>query len=324
MPRWVVRPAEPGTARTVERVEETRKGALYGAAAYVLWGLFPLYWPLLEPSGSLEVLAHRVLWSLGVVAVLLAVAAPGPRRCGPRCATAARCCASRSRPSSSPSTGAPTSTASRAARSSRPRSATSSTPWSPCCSACSCSASGCGRCSGARSAWPGSPSSCSASRAAGRRTSRCCWRSPSARTGCSRRPRGSAPVEGLGIETAVLAPVAAVYLRRARGAGRLDLRRTTAAGHAVLLALVGPRHRGPAAAVRRRGAARADDDARAAAVPRPDDPVPARRAAAGRADGAAQAARVRRWCGRRWRSSRTTSSPQRRRSRRLVRVPELV
>ena len=52
---------------------EVRRGTLYGAAAYSVWGLFPLYWPLLEPSGALEVLAHRVLWSLLVVAVLLRV-----------------------------------------------------------------------------------------------------------------------------------------------------------------------------------------------------------------------------------------------------------
>ncbi len=51
----------------------TRRGTLYGAGAYLLWGLFPLYWPLLEPSSPVEVLAHRVLWSLGVVLVLLAV-----------------------------------------------------------------------------------------------------------------------------------------------------------------------------------------------------------------------------------------------------------
>ena len=50
----------------------TRRGVLYGASAYLLWGLLPLYWPLLEPSGSLEVLAHRILWSLAVVVVLLA------------------------------------------------------------------------------------------------------------------------------------------------------------------------------------------------------------------------------------------------------------
>ncbi len=39
--------------------------------AYLLWGLFPLYWPLLAPSNALEVLAHRILWSLVVVVVLL-------------------------------------------------------------------------------------------------------------------------------------------------------------------------------------------------------------------------------------------------------------
>jgi chloramphenicol-sensitive protein RarD len=54
-------------------VTSTRRGVLYAAAAYLLWGLFPLYWPLLEPSTSFEVLAHRILWSLVVVAVLLAV-----------------------------------------------------------------------------------------------------------------------------------------------------------------------------------------------------------------------------------------------------------
>ncbi len=51
----------------------TRRGTLYGAGAYLLWGLFPLYWPLLEPAGALEVLAHRILWSLVVVVVLLGV-----------------------------------------------------------------------------------------------------------------------------------------------------------------------------------------------------------------------------------------------------------
>jgi chloramphenicol-sensitive protein RarD len=44
-----------------------------GVAAYALWGLFPLYWPLLEPAAPVEILAHRIAWSLlfalGVVAV---------------------------------------------------------------------------------------------------------------------------------------------------------------------------------------------------------------------------------------------------------------
>ncbi len=51
----------------------SRLGFVYGVAAYSLWGLFPLYWGLIEAAGSVEVLAHRIVWSLAVVAVLLAV-----------------------------------------------------------------------------------------------------------------------------------------------------------------------------------------------------------------------------------------------------------
>jgi chloramphenicol-sensitive protein RarD len=50
-------------------VTETRRGFWLGVAAYSLWGLFPLYWPLLEPAGSLELLAHRVFWSMVVMVV---------------------------------------------------------------------------------------------------------------------------------------------------------------------------------------------------------------------------------------------------------------
>lgn len=50
---------------------QARLGFLLGVAAYTLWGAFPLYWPLLEPAGAIEILAHRVLWSLVTVMVLL-------------------------------------------------------------------------------------------------------------------------------------------------------------------------------------------------------------------------------------------------------------
>ncbi|NUP42898.1 MAG: EamA family transporter RarD, partial [Streptomyces sp.] len=50
---------------------DKRAGLVYGFAAYGMWGLFPLYWPLLEPAGAGEILAHRMVWSLVVVAVLL-------------------------------------------------------------------------------------------------------------------------------------------------------------------------------------------------------------------------------------------------------------
>ncbi|MET8865515.1 EamA family transporter RarD [Nonomuraea sp. NPDC004580] len=52
---------------------DSRRGIFYGIAAYTMWGLFPLYWPLLKPSGAIEILAHRMVWSLVVVAVALAV-----------------------------------------------------------------------------------------------------------------------------------------------------------------------------------------------------------------------------------------------------------
>jgi chloramphenicol-sensitive protein RarD len=53
---------------------DARRGALYGIGAYGLWGVFPLYFRLLERSGALEVVLHRVLWSLLVcLAVVAAV-----------------------------------------------------------------------------------------------------------------------------------------------------------------------------------------------------------------------------------------------------------
>jgi chloramphenicol-sensitive protein RarD len=51
---------------------------LLGIAAYSLWGAFPLYWPLLEPAGAVEILAHRILWScltMGLLVLLLRRAA---------------------------------------------------------------------------------------------------------------------------------------------------------------------------------------------------------------------------------------------------------
>jgi chloramphenicol-sensitive protein RarD len=52
-------------------MDEQRQGLVSGVAAYFCWGLFPLFFRLLEPAGALEVLAHRVVWSLAFVAVLL-------------------------------------------------------------------------------------------------------------------------------------------------------------------------------------------------------------------------------------------------------------
>jgi chloramphenicol-sensitive protein RarD len=49
------------------------RGLTYGAVAYVLWGLFPAYWPLLVPAQPVEVLAHRIVWSFVTLVIAVAV-----------------------------------------------------------------------------------------------------------------------------------------------------------------------------------------------------------------------------------------------------------
>jgi len=53
--------------------ERERNGIGYGLAAYGLWGAVPLFWPLVARAGSVELLAHRIVWSL-VISVALALA----------------------------------------------------------------------------------------------------------------------------------------------------------------------------------------------------------------------------------------------------------
>ncbi len=52
-------------------MSDVRRGLALGVTAYALWGLFPLYWPLLEPSGAVEILAHRVVWSMVTMGLLV-------------------------------------------------------------------------------------------------------------------------------------------------------------------------------------------------------------------------------------------------------------
>lgn len=52
---------------------DLRKGYLFALGAYVIWGFFPIYIKLLQPAGAIEILAHRVVWSVAFVALVLAV-----------------------------------------------------------------------------------------------------------------------------------------------------------------------------------------------------------------------------------------------------------
>jgi chloramphenicol-sensitive protein RarD len=48
-------------------------GALATGLSFVLWGLLPVYWKALEEVGALEIIAHRIVWSLGLTALLVSV-----------------------------------------------------------------------------------------------------------------------------------------------------------------------------------------------------------------------------------------------------------
>lgn len=55
-----------------EPAASQRSGVLFGVGAFAWWGLCPGFFPLLLPAGSIEVLAHRIVWSaLSLVIVLL-------------------------------------------------------------------------------------------------------------------------------------------------------------------------------------------------------------------------------------------------------------
>jgi chloramphenicol-sensitive protein RarD len=47
------------------------KGLLYGIGAYGLWGVLPIYWKAVQAVPSTEIVAHRTVWSLVFVALLL-------------------------------------------------------------------------------------------------------------------------------------------------------------------------------------------------------------------------------------------------------------
>jgi chloramphenicol-sensitive protein RarD len=53
---------------------ETRKGVVAALAAYLLWGFLPILFHLLEAAGSVLIVAERTLWSLVLLAVVIAIA----------------------------------------------------------------------------------------------------------------------------------------------------------------------------------------------------------------------------------------------------------
>lgn len=52
-------------------MDNYRLGILYGLGAYLLWGVLPIYWKLLQHVEAMEILASRFLWSAVFVFFLL-------------------------------------------------------------------------------------------------------------------------------------------------------------------------------------------------------------------------------------------------------------
>jgi len=61
-----------GNAAMTDEARERRLGAAFGAASFLWWGVAPLYFKAVGSVAPLEVLAHRITWSLAFVVAVLA------------------------------------------------------------------------------------------------------------------------------------------------------------------------------------------------------------------------------------------------------------
>jgi chloramphenicol-sensitive protein RarD len=51
---------------------------LQAVAAYILWGIFPLYWKLLKSVNSFEIICHRIVWSLLTLVLVISIGRQWP------------------------------------------------------------------------------------------------------------------------------------------------------------------------------------------------------------------------------------------------------
>ena len=61
----------PRSSAPPQNYPEARKGFLFGAGAYTLWGVLPIYFKQLTAIPSVSIVAHRVLWSVPFLLALL-------------------------------------------------------------------------------------------------------------------------------------------------------------------------------------------------------------------------------------------------------------
>ena len=58
---------------TMEKMDTTTKGTITTISAFFLWGIFPIYWKALYHVSSTQILAHRVIWSLVFMLLLISL-----------------------------------------------------------------------------------------------------------------------------------------------------------------------------------------------------------------------------------------------------------
>lgn len=59
------------SAEAVDLRDEGRVGVAFGVAAYLWWGFVPVYFKAVAHIPALEVLAHRIVWSVLLLVILL-------------------------------------------------------------------------------------------------------------------------------------------------------------------------------------------------------------------------------------------------------------
>jgi chloramphenicol-sensitive protein RarD len=64
--------AAPATTRAAAPASETRKGVIAALSAYLLWGFLPILFRLMEEAGAMLIVAERTLWSLLLLATIIA------------------------------------------------------------------------------------------------------------------------------------------------------------------------------------------------------------------------------------------------------------
>jgi len=67
-----VKAAVPPTSPNLDPARVARRGVVYGLAAFFIWGFFPVYFRMVAHVPPLEVLAHRIAWSLITLVIFLA------------------------------------------------------------------------------------------------------------------------------------------------------------------------------------------------------------------------------------------------------------